>query len=113
MLPATPTRGGWFFTPLQALERAANTRVTLWTISLTAISTAIALVVAWWVLPTRAEIAALRAQRDALASNIAILNQRGARADLRQCGTGHLCVRVDTNAPRYGDQRDFFIIQGY
>jgi hypothetical protein len=98
---------------LQRVKRAANARVTLWTIGLTAISVCIALFVAWWVLPTRAEIAALRAERDALASNVAALNQRGARADLRLCGTGHLCVRVDTNAPRYGDQRDYFVIRGY
>lgn len=98
---------------LKRVKRAANARVTLWTMGLTAISVCIALFVAWWVLPTRAEIAALRAERDALASNVAVLNQRGARADLRLCGTGHLCVRVDTNAPRYGDQRDYFIIRGY
>jgi len=98
---------------LQRVKRAANARVTLWTMGLTAISVCIALFVAWWVLPTRAEIAALRAERDALASNVAALNQRGARADLRRCGSGHLCVRVDTSAPRYGDQRDYFIIRGY
>jgi len=98
---------------LQRIKREANARVTLWTLGLTVISIAIALFVAWWVLPTRAEIAALRTQRDELASNVAVLNQRGARADLRLCGTGHLCVRVDVNAPRYGDQRDYFVIRGY
>src|SRR5690348_10176604 len=44
---------------LHRVKGAANARVTLWTMGLTAISTAIALFVAWWVLPTRAEIAAL------------------------------------------------------
>jgi hypothetical protein len=98
---------------LQRVKRAANARVTLWTIGLTAISAGIALFVAWRILPTRAEIAALRTERDELASNVAVLNQRGARADLRLCGTGHLCVRVDMKAPRYGDQRDYFVIRGY
>ena len=98
---------------LQRVKRAANARVTLWTIGLTAISAGIALFVVWCVLPTRAEIAALRTERDELASNVAALNQRGARADLRLYGTGHLCVRVDMNAPRYGDQRDYFVIRGY
>ena len=98
---------------LQKVKRAANARVILWTIGLTAISGGIALFVAWWVLPTRAEIAALRTERDELAGNVAVLDRRGARADLRLCGTRHLCVRVDVNAPRYGDQRDYFVIRGY
>jgi len=98
---------------LQRVKRAANARVTLWTIGLTAISAGIALFVAWWVLPTRVQIAALRTERDELASNIAVLDQRGARAGLRRCGTGHLCVRVDMTAPRYGNQRDYFVIRGY
>jgi len=98
---------------LQRVKRAANARVTLWTLGLTGISAGVALFVAWWVLPTPAEISALRTERDELASSVAALNRRGARADLRLCGMGHLCVRVDTNAPRYGDQRDYFIIRGY
>jgi hypothetical protein len=98
---------------LRRLKGAANARATLWTLGVTAISAGVALFVAWWVLPTPVEIARLRGERDELASNVAVLNQRGARADLRRCGTGHLCVRVDVNAPRYGDQRDYFIIQGY
>jgi hypothetical protein len=98
---------------LQRVKRAANARVTLWTLGLTAIWTSVALLVAWWVLPTPTEIARLRTERDELTSNLTVLNQRGARADLRRCGTGHLCVRVDMSAPRYGDQRDYFVIRGY
>lgn len=105
------TRGA--VTALQALKRAANARATFWTLGVTAIAVAIALFVAWWVLPTPAEIAALRAERDALASNIAVLNQRGARADLRRCGAGRLCVRVDLKAPRYGESSDYVVIRGY
>src|SRR5262249_45377995 len=48
---------------LKTVKRAANARVMLWTIGLTAISAGIALFVAWWVLPTRGEIAALRTER--------------------------------------------------
>jgi hypothetical protein len=98
---------------LHRVKRAANARVTLWTLGLTAISTSVALLVAWWVLPTPTEIARLRTERDELTSNLTVLNQRGARADLRRCGTGHLCIRVDVSAPRYGDQRDYFVIRGY
>ena len=98
---------------LQKMKRAANVRVTLWTLGLTATSAAIALFVAWWVLPTAVEIARLRTERDELASNIAVLNQRGARADLRRCGAGRVCVRVDLGAPRYGESSDYMVIKGY
>ena len=98
---------------LQKIKREANARVTLWTLGLTATSAAIALFVAWWVLPTPAEIARLRIERDELVSNLAVLNQRGARADLRRCGTGHVCVRVDLSAPRYGESSDYMVIKGY
>ena len=98
---------------LQRIKRQANARVTLWTLGLTVISVAIALFIAWWVLPTPAEIARLRTERDELASNIAVLNQRGARADLRRCGAGRVCVRVDLSAPRYGESSDYMVIKGY
>jgi hypothetical protein len=97
---------------LQTVKRAANARVTLWTLGLTAISASVALFVAWWILPTPAEIAALRTERDELAGNVSALNERGARADVRQCGTGHLCVRVDLKAPRYGERSDYLVIRG-
>ena len=98
---------------LHRVKRAANARAALWTLSITAISASVALFVVWWVLPTSADIAALRTERDELSSNIAVLDQRGARADLRHCGTGHLCVRVDLRAPRYGESSDYLIIKGY
>ena len=98
---------------LQRIKLQANARVTLWTLGLTVISVAIALFIAWWVLPTPAEIARLRTERDELASNIAVLDQRGARADLRRCGAGRVCVRVDLSAPRYGESSDYMVIKGY
>lgn len=98
---------------LQRVKRAANARVTLWTVGLTSISAGMVLFVAWWALPKPTEIAALRTERDELASNVAALNQRGARADLRRCGTAHLCVRVDLKAPRYGESADYLVIRGY
>lgn len=98
---------------LQKMKRAANARVMFWTLGLTATSAAIALFVAWSVLPTPGEIARLRTERDELASKIAVLNQHGARADLRRCGTGRVCVRVDLSAPRYGESSDYLVIKGY
>jgi hypothetical protein len=98
---------------LQRVKRAANARVTLWTLGLTGSSVAVALFVIWWGLPTRAEIAVLRTERDELTRNVAALNQRGARADLRLCGSRRLCVRVDLKAPRYGESSDYLVISGY
>ena len=98
---------------LQRTKRATNARLALWTFGVTAAAVAIALFVAWRVLPTPTEIDRLRAARDELASNIAVLDQRGARADLRRCGTGHLCVRVDLKAPRYGESSDYLVVKGY
>jgi hypothetical protein len=98
---------------LRRVKRAANGRTAFWTLGVTAIAFGVSLFVAWWVLPTPAEIAALRTERDALASKIAVLNQRGARADLRRCGSGHLCIRVDLKAPRYGESSDYLVIRGY
>ena len=98
---------------LQRVKRAANARTALWTVAVTAIAASVALFVAWWILPTQAEIAALRAKRDELATNITVLNQRGAGVDLRRCGTGRLCVRVDLKAPRYGEGSDYLVVKGY
>ena len=53
-------------------KRAANARVTLWTLGLTTTSAVDALFVAWKVLPTPAEIARLRTERDELAGHLGI-----------------------------------------
>jgi hypothetical protein len=98
---------------LRALKRAANARTTFWTLGVTAIAAAIAILTAWLVLPKPADISALRAERDELASSIGVLDRRGARADLRRCGNGRLCVRVDLKAPRFGDHSDYMVIEGY
>jgi hypothetical protein len=98
---------------LQRVKRAANARVVLWPLGLTAIAGVTALFIVWWVVPTRSEIEGLRIERDQLARNITVLNQRGARADLRLCETRRLCVRVDLKAPRYGEGSDYLVIRGY
>jgi hypothetical protein len=68
----------------------------------------------WWLLPSQSELAALRSKRDELASNVAHLEQRGGRIDLRHCGgTDRLCVRVDRKAPVYGEAADYLVVRGY
>ena len=99
---------------LQAVRRAANVRVALWSGGITACCGALALGVASWILPSRDEIAALRARRADLESTIANLEQQGGRIDLRRCGTARRwCVRVDRKAPAFGAAADYLIVQGY
>ncbi|MGH8169409.1 MAG: hypothetical protein ACRETJ_02595 [Steroidobacteraceae bacterium] len=99
---------------LQRLRRAANVRMLLWTVSMAAVCGGVAMGEAWWMLPSQSEVATLRARRDALASNIARLQQRGGSVDLKRCGAhARLCVRVDRSAPAYGADADYLIIKGY
>jgi hypothetical protein len=99
---------------LRAARRAANVRALVWSVGITMLCSAIPLALASWLIPSRAQIAALRARRDELAVQIADLEERGGRIDLRRCGDGaRLCVRVDRKAPPYGEQSDYLIVRGY
>jgi len=99
---------------LQAVRRTANARALVWSVGTTMLCSAIALAVACWIMPSRADIAVLRARRDELVTQIANLEKRGGRIDLRRCGDGaRLCVRVDRKAPIYGEQSDYLIVRGY
>jgi hypothetical protein len=99
---------------LQCLRRAANLRVLLWTVSIATVCSAVAMGEAWWMLPSQAEVSALRARRDALAANIVALQQRGALLEVRKCGERErLCVRVDRSAPAYGPGADYLVVKGY
>jgi hypothetical protein len=99
---------------LQRLRRAATLRVMLWTVSIAAVCSAVGLAEGWWMLPSRQEMAALRARRDALAANITRLQERGGAIDLRRCGArARLCVQVDRHAPAYGAHGDYLIVKGY
>lgn len=62
-------------------------------------------------LPSTAQVARLRAQRDALAVEVTRLEQRGGRVEWRTCGPqARLCVRIDRNAPVFGRDGDYFYI---
>lgn len=99
---------------LQSVRRAANVRVLSWTVCIAAVCSGVAMGEAWWMLPSQRDIAALRAQRDALAANIARLRERGGLIELRRCGDrGRLCVRVNRHAPAYGADADYLIVKGY
>jgi hypothetical protein len=99
---------------LRRLRRGVGWRLGLVSLSLSALSTALALAVAWWILPSRAELALLRARHDEYAASVAALERAGGRVDLRRCGDQQrLCVRVDRRAPAYGDSGEFLIVHGY
>jgi pyruvate-formate lyase len=99
---------------LHEVQRTANVRGLVWSVGITTLCSAIPLVMTCWIIPSRGEIAALRAKHDELATKIASLEERGGRIDLRRCGDGaRLCVRVDRKAPTYGEQSDYLVVRGY
>ncbi|MBS0419037.1 MAG: hypothetical protein JSR66_15090 [Proteobacteria bacterium] len=99
---------------LREVQRAATLRVLIWSVGITILCSAIPLLLACWLIPSRGEIAVLRARHDELAIKIASLEERGGRIDLRRCGAGaRLCVRVDRKAPSYGEQSDYLVVRGY
>jgi hypothetical protein len=99
---------------MQAVKRAANSHVALWSIIVTALCAGSACAICWWALPSKAEIAALRAQHDQFSAAVAQLEQLGGRIDLHRCANGtRLCVRVDREAPVFGEHRDYMVVQGY
>jgi len=99
---------------LQRMRRAANVRVLFWTITIATVCSGVAMGEVWWMLPSRSEIAALRARRDLLTANIVRLEQRGGMLDIKTCGArARLCVRIDRTAPAYGSGADYLIAKGY
>ena len=72
------------------------------------------LATAKWLLPSRAETAALHVRHEELVLAIMRLEQQGGRVDLRRCGDpGRLCVRVDRKAPVFGQNSDYLVVAGY
>jgi hypothetical protein len=99
---------------LRRIQRAANLRVVLWSVGITAMSAGASVAVAWWWLPSPTEIQGLRQQRDELRAGVERLSKYGARADLQHCGDEHrLCVRVDLKAGSFGQHEDYFVVDGY
>jgi len=99
---------------LRRLQRSANLRVVAWTAAIFSLVSLIPCAIAWWLLPTRADIQALGAKRDEMAANVARLAGQGGNLELRHCGTSQrLCVRVERGAPAYGASGDFMIAKGY
>lgn len=99
---------------LRRLQRTANLRLIVWSAVVLSIACLLPSAIAWWLLPTRAEVDALGARRDELAANVARLSRQGGNLELRHCGaTQRLCVRIERSAPPYGAAGDFLIVKGY
>jgi hypothetical protein len=99
---------------LRGLGRAASWRFGAWSTVVFAIAAFVPLGLAQWWQPSQAEVDTLAAQRDQLTANLRQLTDQGGRIEIRHCGrTQRLCVRVDRNAPSYGEAGDFRIVKGY
>lgn len=99
---------------LDAVRRAASARVAAWAVGVTVVSAVLPAAIAWTFLPTRAEVARLRGERDRLAVTIARLEREGGRIDLERCGAAsRLCVRVERTGPAFGPHADYLIVKGY
>ncbi len=99
---------------LHSVRRAASVRLALWAIAVIAACSAIPAAIAWTVLPSRAEVAQARQERDELAATVARLREQGGAIDLRRCGSaGRLCVRVERSGPAYGTHADYLVVAGY
>lgn len=99
---------------LETVRRAASVRIALWAVAVVLACASMPLIVAWIVLPSRAQLEQLRAERDRLQENIALLARRGGNIDLRRCGpASRLCVRIERSTPAYGAQSDYVVLKGY
>jgi len=111
MLTAESTRATQI---LRRAGRGAFVRGTAWSVVTAVLCTGIPAGIMRWALPSEAQIAALRARREALAASVATLERQGGRIDWRHCGaTARLCIRVDRGAPAYGEKADYYVVAGY
>ena len=99
---------------LQGLKHAVQVRSVVWNVVMVTCCAAVPSGIAHWALPSAEEMAALREQRSALQQDVSRLEERGGRIEWRGCGdTKRLCVRVDRDAPIYGEKADFYVAKGY
>ena len=97
---------------LRRLRRAADLRLTLWSIAVTGLSAALALAAVRVFVPSRQQIEALRARRAAYQADIRRLREFGGAVDLKRCGKqARLCVRVERDGPAYGPGGRFLPVE--
>ena len=100
---------------LRTLRRAANMHVALWSIGITALCCAMMIVVILaavrWLLPSRAEIAALRSQHEG--HNAPPRGSSGATIGGAASDAGRRYGVIASKAPVFGQRADYFILAGY
>ncbi len=96
---------------LRAARRSLHLRLGVGAVGLGVAAATAPLVLAWWLLPSASQVAALRAERDALRRNIATLSLHGGRIDWRVCGAARrLCVRIAHGSPAFGPHADYRLV---
>ena len=99
---------------LRSLQRSADRRIASWTVSILAFVGSAAMAIIEYAIPSVKDIERLRSERSALSIQISRLADAGGRLELRRCGEqARLCVKVDRNAPSYGDAADYLVVKGY
>jgi hypothetical protein len=99
---------------LRSLQRSTDRRIASWTVSILALVGGAAISIIEYAIPSVKDIENLRAERAALSVQISHLADAGGRLELRRCGEqARLCVKVDRNAPSYGDAADYLVVKGY
>jgi hypothetical protein len=105
-------------TVLTDLQGLSLWRASLQHLAVAVVAMAIALLGVWWYVPSQSDIAARRAERDALQASIDDLTKRGAKMKTIGCGPkSRLCVLVDRAAGTFGvaGNKDdvYMIVKGY
>jgi len=99
---------------LRRLKRSAGAHGLLWSGAWTAIVLVLAPLILSRLLPSAAEVAMLRAERERLREEIARFERLGADVQWQRCGAEHrLCVRIDRRAPAYGEHADYYVLEGH
>ncbi|MDP9066395.1 MAG: hypothetical protein M3O06_11075 [Pseudomonadota bacterium] len=99
---------------LREMNRTVSARSGAWNLAVLALCAAVPYAIAHYVLPSSAQIAELRRERETLERDALRWKERGGKVDWRLCGeTRRLCVRVDAKASVFGAQADYYIAKGY
>ena len=99
---------------LESVRRAASLRLALWSILVVVCCSVIPIAVVRTAIPAPAELRRLRSERDSLQRQVMQLSEHGGRIDVRRCGArGRLCARIESGAPRYGADGDYYVLKGY
>jgi hypothetical protein len=99
-------------TQLLGLRRAVGMRAALRSAAAALASAAMTVLAVRLLVPSAAQIDALRARRALFAADVRRLREYGGSVELRRCGAqGRLCVRVQRAGPVFGAHGDFLLVK--